>query len=218
MKYNSIPLPRRAFLAGTLAAVAMGALAGCSNVAVDPSEKSAEANRREPDPAAEPVEASGPQSAAARGASLIVYFSHQGTTRAIAETIQKRTGADIFEIVPETPYPEGTAGAASVAEGELDSDARPAIRGTVENIDDYDTLFLGYPIWYGTVPMVIGSFLETHDLAGKTIQPFCTSSYNAINEGSIDFIRKLALNSTVTDGLTANDEEALETWLALLGY
>lgn len=218
MKCNSILLSRRTFLAGALVVAATSVLSGCNGVAVDPSEKITAVDQGEPDPEAGAAEASETRNTAAGGDSLIVYFSHQGTTRAVAETIQKRTGADILEIIPETPYPEGTARAASVAEGELDRGVRPAIRGAVENIDDYDTLFLGYPIWYGTAPMVIGSFLETHNLTGKTIQPFCTSSYNTIDEGSIDFVRSLAPSLTIADGLTANDEEALETWLASLGY
>lgn len=169
-----------------------------------------------------PPSASGEPAATSKPAPdasvLVVYFSHEGHTRAVAEKIAGRTSADVFEIVPVEPYPEGVAGAAGIAEREHDEDARPSIVGMVENLDRYGTVFLGYPIWYGTAPMVVGTFLEGHDFSGMSVQPFCTSSYTPIKEASLDFVRSLASDAEVGDGVTANSDEALNEWLGSLGY
>ncbi|PLS23824.1 flavodoxin [Bifidobacterium imperatoris] len=82
----------------------------------------------------------------------------------------------------------------------------------VENMNQYDTILLGYPIWWGTAPMFIATFLESYDLDGKTIYPFCTSSYTPI-EDSYDLLREAAPNATIGDGLTANSDDATNQWL-----
>lgn len=153
--------------------------------------------------------------------ATVVYFSRQGHTRAMAQAIAERASADLFEIVPVTPYPDGMAGAASVAEGEHDENARPEIQPGFEGgLGDYEVIFLGYPIWYGTAPMVIGTWLDAHasELAGKVILPFCTSSYTTIDEASMDFVRAGAAGAEVRPGCTANYTAALDAWLVALGY
>lgn len=209
LNWDNVTISRRGLLAGALSLAITGVLTGCSQGQA-PTGSAA--------PAVVPDEGPAPLRNASGNKALVVYFSHQGRTRGVAEQIAERTNADVFEIVPTTPYPEGMSGAASVAEGELDANARPAIQGAVDDIAAYDTVFLGFPIWYGTAPMVVGTFLESHDLSGNQIQPFCTSSYNTIDEGSLDFIRELAPNAVVGEGCTANSTGELNAWLSELGY
>ena len=116
---------------------------------------------------------------------LVVYFSATGNTESMAETIAEVTGADIYEIVPEDPYTSEDLNYSDDncrANQEMnDESTRPAISGEIENIDEYDTIFLGYPIWWGTMPRIINTFLDTYDLSGKTIMPFCTSGSSGIS-------------------------------------
>lgn len=208
VNWDNVTISRRGLLVGALGLVIAGALTGCSQ---------GQTSMGGTTPAIPDVESASQSDTSTRKA-LVVYFSHQGRTRGVAEQIAERTDADLFEIVPSTPYPEGMSGAASVAEGELDANARPAIEGAIDDIASYDTVFLGFPIWYGTAPMVVGTFLESHDLSGKQIQPFCTSSYNSIDEGSLEFIRELAPNVMVGEGCTANSNGELDAWLSGPGY
>lgn len=105
---------------------------------------------------------------------LVTYFSWGGTTRRMAQEIQRITGGDIFEITPETPYPTEYTPTTQVALQERDNDARPAIKGRVENWDDYDVVFIGCPVWWHTAPMIISTFAESYNFKGKTVVPFCT--------------------------------------------
>lgn len=116
--------------------------------------------------------------------ALVVYFSHTGenynvgtietgNTELLAKEIIRQTGADEFRIVPKKAYPEDYQEAVEVATEERSQDARPEYNGEID-IKDYDTIFLGYPIWWGDLPMVVYSFLENHDFSGKTVIPFNT--------------------------------------------
>ena len=118
---------------------------------------------------------------------LVVYFSCTGTTELIAEYITEILGADIYEIVPENPYTEAdlayyTNGRADQEQN--DPNVRPAISGSVENMDEYDTIILGYPIWHGQAPRIISTFLESYDFSGKVIIPFCTSHSSGIGSSA----------------------------------
>lgn len=124
---------------------------------------------------------------AAGGKTLVAYFSATNTTRPLAEYAADILSADLYEIVPEDPYTD--ADLAYYTNGRADREqndpsARPAISGGVENMADYDVIFLGYPIWHGQAPRIISTFLESYDLTGKTIVPFCTSHSSGI--GSSD--------------------------------
>lgn len=150
---------------------------------------------------------------------LVVYFSATGNTEAMAQTIAEVTGADIYEIVPEDPYTSedlNYSDNSCRANQEMeDPDARPAISGEIENIDEYDTIFLGYPIWWGTMPRIINTFLESYDLSGKTIMPFCTSGSSGIAT-SVSAIRNICTESEVTDGLRgtdSSDADQIEAWI-----
>lgn len=116
---------------------------------------------------------------------LVAYFSlageqynvgviEEGNTSIIAHMIAEQTGADLFEIEAVTPYPETHSELLDVSREEMANNARPEIVGTVENMADYDTVFIGYPNWWGDMPMIVYHFIESYDFAGKTIVPFCT--------------------------------------------
>lgn len=121
----------------------------------------------------------GDDETAEQGNVLVAYFSCTGTTKSAAENIQAATQGDLFEIVPAQPYTSAdlnynNSSSRSQVE-QRDANARPAISSTVEHMDDYDVIFLGYPIWNGRPPKIISTFLESCNFTGKTIIPFCTS-------------------------------------------
>lgn len=114
---------------------------------------------------------------------LVVYFSRpgenwnvgvieEGNTAKLAKTIAAQTGADLFEIVPETPYPSDYDSTLDIATREKNENARPVYLGDVENWAQYDTVFIGYPIWWGGMPCIMYTFLESHDFSNKTVIPF----------------------------------------------
>lgn len=105
---------------------------------------------------------------------LVAYFSRSGNTRVVAGLVQRQLGADLFEIQPARPYPLDYLETVEQARRERDSRHEPALAAKVTGLADYDTLYLGFPIWGGTAPPVIRSFLSAHALAGKTLVPFIT--------------------------------------------
>ena len=116
--------------------------------------------------------------------TLVVYFSATGTTKGVAETIASNVQADIFEIVPQEPYTAADLDwhdNSSRSTMEMnDSSSRPDISGTVENMAQYEIVFIGYPIWWGEAPRVVSTFMESCSFEGKTVIPFCTSSSSGI--------------------------------------
>ncbi|MCM1182037.1 MAG: NAD(P)H-dependent oxidoreductase [Roseburia sp.] len=155
--------------------------------------------------------------------TLVVYFSCTGTTKTLAEYAVDILGADLYEIVPEQPYTEAdlayyTGGRADQEQN--DPDARPAISGSVENMEDYDTVILGYPIWHGQAPRIISTFLESYDFSGKTIVPFCTSHSSGVGS-SADNLHPLCADSAEwKDGVRfggGTQKETVEEWLADIG-
>lgn len=168
--------------------------------------------------------ASAPASQSAN-ASLVVYFSMPettdpnnmtqdeeqstvvingevlGNTQYMAYVIQETTGADIFRIEPSTPYPTDHDTLVDQASQEQDENARPAIAAQVSNMADYDVVYLGYPNWWGDMPMILYTFLEQYDLSGKTIVPFNTHGGSGFS-GTIGTIRELEPNAQVLDGLS----------------
>ena len=116
---------------------------------------------------------------------LITYFSRagenwevgyvdKGNTAVIADYIKEKVDADVFEITPVDPYPESYSETLTRVQRERDNNERPEFNGEIENFDQYDTVFLGYPIWYGGLPMIMYTFLEKYDMSGKTVIPFST--------------------------------------------
>lgn len=149
---------------------------------------------------------------------LIAYFSKTGSTEAAAREIQAVAGGDLFEITVADSYPSGYQDTVDRARRELDSNARPVLSSGVENMSDYDVILLGYPIWWHTAPMAVDTFLESYDLTGKIILPFCTSGGSDIEESMPD-IRRLSRGATVGTGLTANSlsRETIADWLSANG-
>lgn len=145
--------------------------------------------------------------------TLIAYFSYTGNTEEVAQQIAESIGADLVEIDRATPYENMN----DEAEEEINSGTHPEITVDLDSIDDYDTIFIGYPIWYDEAPMVIATFLESYDFSRKTIVPFCTSASSSI-DNSLHIFSELAPDATIAEGLTANDEDDIEPWLNELGY
>ena len=110
---------------------------------------------------------------------LVAYFSASGTTAVLAKTLAEAVGADLFEITPAVPYTKAdlnwTDRNSRSSVEMADSTSRPAIAGTCANIADYDTIFVGFPIWWYVAPTIVNTFLESCDLTGKTVVPFATS-------------------------------------------
>lgn len=113
-----------------------------------------------------------------------------GNTEKLAERIQQQTGGDLFEIKVTDPYPGEYEGSVERAQEELASDARPELEGRVENMDEYDAVFIGYPTWIGACPMAVRTFLESYDFNDKTVIPFCAHGTSGTGT-SIEDIREI---------------------------
>lgn len=137
------------------------------------------------------------------GGVLVAYFSATGNTEGIAQHLQSVLDADLYEIVPEVPYTDEDLNYSNDScranQEQNDPAARPAITGTLENPEDYDVVFLGYPIWWGQAPKVIYTFLESYDFGDATIVPFCTSGSSGIGS-SADGLQELTENAQWLDG------------------
>lgn len=163
------------------------------------------------DPATEPTEEA--------AKTLVVYFSATGNTKAVAEEISRLTGADLYEIVLADPYTDADLNYNNNdcrANQEMnDTSARPAIGSGVIDVSPYDIVFVGYPIWWGTMPRIINTFLDTYDLSGKTVLPFCTSGSSGITQSVSDF-RAAEPGADVRDGLRASgaNDSSIENWIA----
>ena len=145
--------------------------------------------------------------------TLVAYFSYSGNTEAVAQQIAEYTGGTLVEIQRSTPYEDvNTEG-----EEELNNNARPEITVNIDSIDNYQTIFVGYPIWWDEAPMVIDTFLESYDFTGKTLVPFCTSASDDV-DNSLHIFHELAPQATIAEALTANDEADIAPWLQRLGY
>lgn len=135
--------------------------------------------------------------------SLVVYFSWSGNTKDMAETIAELTDSDLYELIPLNAYPEDYTACTEVALAERDSNARPAINDPLTSISEYDTIYIGYPIWWHTAPMIVGTFLESYDLEGIDVYPFTQSASMDEEqfENSMAFVRECAGKGTVHAGL-----------------
>ena len=147
---------------------------------------------------------------------LVVYFSHTGTTREVSNYLHGIVGGDLIEIEPVDPYPAGYSDALDPAKQEQRDNARPAIANSIDDFDKYETIYLGYPIWWGTTPMIINTFLESYDFSGKIVLPYATSGGTGISK-SIEDIRNEIPNADVKDGLLVKSNEDISPWLENLG-
>ena len=134
---------------------------------------------------------------------LVAYFSATNNTEGIAQKLAEGLGADIYEIIPDQPYTDadlnyGDSKSRSSVEMD-DPSARPVISGSVENMEQYDIVFIGYPIWWGEAPRIMSTFIESYDFSGKTLVAFCTSASSGF--GSSDSVlRSAASSATWLDG------------------
>ena len=153
---------------------------------------------------------------------LVAYFSATGNTKSVAGTIANCTNATLYEITPETPYSDedldynNDNSRTSIEMN--DPNARPAISGSVINMENYDTIFLGYPIWWGEAPRIINTFLEAYNFSGKTIIPFCTSGGSSINSSAAE-LESLTEGATWLDGQRFNrtsTREEMTEWINAL--
>lgn len=149
---------------------------------------------------------------------LVAYFSRSGNTRAIAEGIQKLTGGKMFEIQTSRPYPAEYHACTVVAKKEKEEGTRPALKTKVEDMGQYEVVFVGFPNWWGTMPMAVVSFLEGYDLAGKVLIPFCTHGGGGEQRCFTDFV-KYSGQSEHKKGFLVSGSEAsgaqkqVELWL-----
>lgn len=143
---------------------------------------------------------------------LVAYYSWSGHTKAVAQQIQQETGADMFEIQPEKAYSTDYQEVVQVAKEEMNNNARPGVANKVDNMDQYDVIFVGYPIWWGKAPMFVYTFLESYNLQGKTVIPFCTSGGSPI-DGSIPDVQASAKGATVVQGIESTNPSAISQWL-----
>lgn len=148
---------------------------------------------------------------------LVAYFSWGGTTRRMAQQISEQTGGTLFEIVPVNAYPTEYTPCTEVALQERDSNARPAIKNKVEDMSQYDVVFIGCPVWWHTAPMIINTFTESYDLSGKIVVPFCTYA-STYRDETLQKIVELTPESTHLAGLGLTSGEVsntgnVTTWL-----
>ena len=156
--------------------------------------------------------------------SMVVYFSATGNTKALAEKIAAQSNSDIFEIVPEQAYTSDDLNYSNdncrANKEQHDDSARPVISNKIENIESYDTIFIGYPIWWGTMPKIINTFLDTYDLSGKAVMPFCTSGGSGISS-SVSAIKAACPDANVKDGFrgtSSSTAEQISKWFDENGF
>lgn len=207
------------------------ALAGCGNEASsnEPSQDSTtsasqteQSSHNEESSSAMPPSTSTSepeQEANMENSILVAYFSATGITEQVAEQAAEILDADLYEIVPEDPYTEEDL--AYYTDGRADQEqddpsVRPAISGSVEDMSQYDTVLLGYPIWHGQAPKIISTFLESYDFSGKTVVPFCTSHSSGVGS-SVDNLHELCPNTVNwSEGIrfaSGTSQDEIMTWL-----
>lgn len=157
-------------------------------------------------------------SSQSEGKILVAYFSHSGNTKGIAEDIQKKTGADLFEITTVNQYSSDYDTVLDEAKAEQNDNARPELSSKVENMEQYQTVIIGFPIWWGDMPMALYSFLDEYDLSGKTVLPFCTHGGSGLC-GTDKNVQQEEKDAKVADGLAISDSslddagEDVDKWL-----
>lgn len=154
---------------------------------------------------------------------LVAYFSKTGNTETIANMIAGYTGGDLFRVETVTVYPDEYNDLIEVAKEEQDNDERSELASAVEDMDKYQTVFIGFPNWWGTMPMAMFTFLESYDFAGKTVIPFCTHEGSALGRSESD-IAALIPEAELQKGLAVRGsnvdsaEDDVVGWLEELGF
>jgi len=159
---------------------------------------------------------------AAQNKILIVYFSRTGNTRTVAHYIQEILHCDILKLMPKKPYPEDYNATVKMAKEELKQNARPKLATKIPDLTQYNTIFVGYPNWWGTMPMLFFTFFESVSVNGKTIIPFCTHGGSGLGDSERD-IAKLCPKAILRPGLAIKGTDAsiakkdVASWLSKLG-
>ncbi len=195
---HSVPHSRRAFLKSAFA----GTLALCAAPALwQPSSAVAAESRG--------------------GNMLILYFSRSGNTRSLAKHIHRRVGGDIIELETVAPYPPDYDAVVEQARQEQRRNARPEIRTSIPHPETYDTVFIGYPNWWGTMPMPLFTLLETQPLGRKTVIPFCTHEGSGFGHSRQD-LQRLCPEARMLEGLAVRGSQVedaradVDAWLRKL--
>ena len=150
---------------------------------------------------------------------LVAVFSASGVTKRVGQEIARICGGDFFEIVPAEKYTSADLNymnSRSRSSVEMnDPSARPEIVGRVSNMEAYDTLIVGFPIWWGVAPRIIETFLESYDLSGKTIIPFCTSGGSGVGRSDTELHRNVSGSVNWKKGVQINrpNESTIKNWL-----
>ncbi len=219
-------MSRRTFVGAAATALAGLALGGCASAPEEPAA-SAE-NPQKPQPAQDAQQAATESEGAPAAApptdsnTVIAVFSRTGNTLALAESVQASTGLDLVRIEPAEAYPDDYDEMLDLGQREQDEDARLALAAGVPSLAAYDTIYLGFPVWWGHIPQIIKTLADRGDLAGRTIAPFSTSGSSSI-AASVSDLRALCPDANVLDGLAVTEaglgsmDEAAEEWLAGLG-
>ena len=221
-------ISRRQFLQVAGASAAALLLASCSGNSASSVSSSSAASSAASSVAASSAAASSEATSTVTttGKTLVVYFSATGTTEGVAQAIADTVGADLFEVVPSDPYTSDdlnwTNNDSRVSREHNDEGLRAvALESTnVDGWDDYDTVFIGYPIWWGIAAWPMSSFVAVNDFTGKTVIPFCTSTSSGIGQSG-ELLAELAGTGSWLDGYrfssstTANDIAALAESLSL---
>jgi len=182
----------------------------------------AEPTGEQDSPVAEPADTE--ETGEENGKVLVAYFSATGTTKTLAEYAADAMGADLYEIVPEEPYTDDDLNysdrntRATVEQN--DKNARPAISGSVENMEQYEIVFLAFPIWWGEEPRIMDTFVEAYDFSGKTIVPFCTSGGSGIGSSGENMQSLSTGDATWLDGerlSSSASREDMVDWINGLG-
>jgi len=153
-----------------------------------------------------------------KGKLLVVYFSWGGNTRGIARQVHQKVGGDLFEIVPEKPYSTNYNTVLDEALRDQRANARPPLKTHVANIAEYDTILLGYPNWWASIPAPVATFLDEYDFSGKTIVPFCSHGGGRLGQ-SLTAIAKLEPKAKIGSGLSVhysggkNLHDEISKWL-----
>lgn len=204
-------------------------LAACGESAGQTEQQAAEGNSVESSdvPESKLEETDAPDTAEASDVQeskvLVAYFSATGTTEGAAKHIANGLNTDLYEIVPEDSYTDSDLdyndnNSRTTIEMN-DPDARPAISGSVENMEQYTTVFIGYPIWWGEAPRIVSTFMESYDFSGKTIVPFCTSGSSGLGSSAAN-LEQLTNNAQWLSGkrLSGGDtQDTVMEWVNSLG-
>lgn len=174
----------------------------------------------DPDDPDNPDEQGNPDEPADGSNILIAYFTRTNNTGTVAERIAELTGGTLYRIETVEPYPEDYTECTEVAREQLENGTRPQLSGTVENMEQYNIVFVGCPVWWGDAPMPIWSFLESesYDFSGKTVIPFCTYATTGW-ETTLDRIVALTPDSEHLDGfhVSGRNTNGVEDWLREIG-